>query len=309
MNIKKYTLFTFLLVLVIALLSPILLVVPADFIVYFEYIEKAYSMDYISFLDYSIFEPGYGTLLFLYSIIEVSNEFYFVIISNIILYYFLIQIFTNISSQLSLNRRIFIAIIIVFNPLFFILSPNIIRQLLAHAIFFTIITNSTFIGSKKILKYLFFIIPFSIHLSSILLFIGYLIGLITKYRNNYIFVFFIIAPLLVSRIIYDYLNLDLFHSFYDPPKIYLIIISIISLIYLKFKNVKPTIFWSLYFPIALTISLYDFTQISHRTILVIHYILVFTFFYLFKKIDIKLLGSITLFVVLFFTVFIYRYVN
>lgn len=307
--IKKYTLFIFILVLTMAFLSPVLMAVPADYIVYFEYVKEGVNMSYTSFLDYVIFEPGYGSLLYLYSLGSLSNESYFLIISNIVLYYFIIKIFSNSSKHFSLNRRIFITIIIVFNPLLFVLSSNIIRQLLAYAIFYTIITNINFERSKKILKYLIFIIPFSIHISSLLLFLGYLLGLIIKFKNKSVIVFFLLAPLLFSQLLYKYFNLDLFHSFYDPPKIYLIIVSVILLIYLKFNNVKPTIFWSLYLPIAATIGLYNFTEISHRTILIIHYILIFTFIFLLKKIDIKLLGITVLLVISFFTVFIYNHVN
>ena len=53
--IKKYTLFIFILVLTMAFLSPVLMAVPADYIVYFEYVKEGVNMGYTSFLDYVIF--------------------------------------------------------------------------------------------------------------------------------------------------------------------------------------------------------------------------------------------------------------
>jgi len=116
-------------------------------------------------------------------------------------------------------------------------------------------------------------------------------------------------PLFFSKFIYNYYNLNLFHfEIYDPPKLYLIVFSIIMLIYIKTKKISNNLFYSLYLPVSLLIGLYEFSQFSSRMILIIHFIYIFFIVLIFKKINIKIVLITAMSSIVIFITYIINYI-
>ena len=310
MTFKKYTAFTFIIVMLISVITITLLVVDADYIVYVDNLNKASVMSFVNYINEVEHEYGYNALLYIFYTLGISSENAFVIISNFILYSIIGKIIYNLTKDYSFNRQILIFVIILCNPLFFILSTNIVRQLLAYSLFYYLITSSNFLKSNNKIKYLLLIIPVSIHLSSSILLIGYLIGSIKKLDNRMILFIACFIPLFFSKFIYNYYNLNVFHfEIYDPPKLYLIIFSILMLIYIKIKNISNHLFYSLYLPVSLLIGLYDLSQFSSRMILILHFIYIFFIVLLLKKINIKIVLITALTSIVIFITYIINYIN
>ena len=296
--------------MLISIITISLLVVDADYIVYVDNLNKASVMTFVNYINEIEHEYGYNALLYIFYTLGISSENAFVIISNFILYTIIGKIIYNLTRDYSFNRQILIFVIILCNPLFFILSTNIVRQLLAYSLFYYLITSSNFLKSNNKIKYLLLIIPVSIHLSSSILLIGYLIGSIKKLDNRMILFIACFIPLFFSNGIYDYYNLNVFHfQLYDPPKLYLIILSIIMLIYIKIKNISNHLFYSLYLPVSLLIGLYDLSQFSSRMILILHFIYIFFIVLLLKKINIKIVLITALTSIVIFITYIINYIN
>ena len=310
MTIKKSSVYFFFLVLVISFLSTVLLKIDSDYIIYVIDLNKASSMTFIEYINEIDYEYAYNILLYVFNFFGISSEHAYVLFSNILLYFLIIKVIDNSTKSFSLNRKILLSIIIICNPLLFILSSNIIRQLLSNSIFFFIVTNSSFLNSNKKYKYFLFILPTSIHISSSLLIIGYLTGSIKKLENRTFLMIVFILPALFSGLLYNYYGLNIFHfNIYEPPNSYLILISIIMLYILYIKKISIPLLYSQLLTISLIIGLYDLSQFSSRMILIIHFIYLFFIINIFKKINIKFLKLITLASIVIFTTFLYNYLS
>lgn len=310
MVIKKISVFILVWSLIFSCISLTLLSIDADFIVYTFNLKQASKM---TFLDYVLkidHEYGYNVLLYVLYNLGIKSEIPYILVSNIVLYFIVGSTISNMSNKLSQRRKRAIILMVFFNPLFFILSTNVIRQLLAFSIFFNIVTNNRFLKSNKKSKFLLLSIPISIHLSSVLLIIGYLIGALKKFDNRIFLFLMLIGPIFLSGFIYRFYELDLFHdTIYDPPNVYLLFTSIVMLGYIYYKNINKQLFYSYYFPLALIIGLYNLSQFSSRMILIIHFIFPFFIFLSMKKINVKILWLFVLLSMFFFIFYTYNYIT
>lgn len=310
MTIKKYNFLAFNLVTLISFSSISLLLVDADYLVYVDNLNKASGTSFLNFINEIDHEYGYNALLYIFFKLGIDSYTSFVIFSNLILYSLVGKIVYNLTRDYSFERQVLIIIVVFCNPLFFILSANIVRQLLSYSILYYLVSGNHHLKTKSIFKYFLLVIPVSIHLSSLILIFGYLMGSVKKLDHKIIFLLACFFPILFSKLIYNYFGLNIFHSeIYDPPKIVLIILCLVMLIYLKVNKISNQLFFSLYLPIALLIGLYDLTQFSSRMILILHFVYVFFVAFIFKKLNLKFSLLITVLSFIFFNMYVVNYVN
>jgi hypothetical protein len=310
MMLKKYNIFSFISIILISALTILLVVVDADYIIYVDNLNKVSVMSFIDYINEIEHEYGYNVLLYIYYNLGISSSSSFIFFSNLILYFLIGKIVYRSTSDCSFKRQILIFVIILSNPLFFVLSVNTMRQLLSYSLFYFVITSFNFRNNNNKIKYLILIIPLLIHMSSFILLAGYLIGSSKKLENRIILFIACFIPVFLSNEIYNYYNLNLFHyGIYDPPKIYLIIFSFLMLIYIKSKKIGNNLFYSLYLPIALTIGLYDLTEFSHRSVLIIHFIYLFFIVISLKKINIRIVWTTAISSVVIFITYFTNYIG
>jgi len=161
MTINRYSAFTFIIVSLISVITISLLGVDADYIIYVENLNKVSAMTFVNYINEVEHEYGYNALLYAYYTLGISSESAFVVVSNLILYGIISKIIYNLTRDYSFKRQVLLFVIIFCNPLFFILSTNIVRQLLAYSLLYYLITSSKFLKNNNKIKYLLLIILIS----------------------------------------------------------------------------------------------------------------------------------------------------
>lgn len=271
--------------------------IETDMNVYLEFFDSAYkSKSFLLYINSISKEPGYLLLVYFMSKLGVNSSF-FVFFHIFFIYYLLLIGAINYLKERVVSPKIlyFILVILICNPIFFQLSLNVVRQMFAFTFVFYIISlriNSEFKKISLLSLALLF------HTSSILAIIGYILGKLIWKKKRFLK---IIIVIIIFSLVTPYLtSLNLYHSkLYEPPKLYLMVIGSLLLIR-SYNRFRPDVFFALLFTFIPIFFLYSITEISHRLILIIHFIILFFLIDLLPKFNVLKLFLISFFCIILF---------